>query len=43
MGEAIAHLHRLERAGRLARVAHAGGVARFAPAQEEAWTSALTA
>jgi glyoxylase-like metal-dependent hydrolase (beta-lactamase superfamily II) len=43
MGEAIAHLHYLERAGRLRRVAAQDGVARFAPAKEQAWKSALTA
>jgi glyoxylase-like metal-dependent hydrolase (beta-lactamase superfamily II) len=43
MGEAIAHLHYLERAGRLRRAVGGDGVARFAPAKEEAWQSALTA
>ena len=43
MGEAIAHLHCLERAGRLRRAVGADGVTRFAPATEKAWTSALTA
>jgi glyoxylase-like metal-dependent hydrolase (beta-lactamase superfamily II) len=43
MGEAIAHLHYLERAGSLRRVVGDDGVARFAPAREQAWTSALTA
>jgi glyoxylase-like metal-dependent hydrolase (beta-lactamase superfamily II) len=43
MGEAIAHLHYLERAGRLRREAAVDGVTRFAPAKEEAWKSALTA
>lgn len=43
MGEAIAHLHYLERAGRLRRARGADGVTRFALAKEEAWTSALTA
>jgi glyoxylase-like metal-dependent hydrolase (beta-lactamase superfamily II) len=43
MGEAIAHLHTLERSGQLQRVATGDGVARFAPAKEEAWKSALTA
>ena len=43
MGEAIAHLHYLERAGGLRRTVGADGVARFAPAKEEAWKSALTA
>ncbi len=41
MGEAIAHLHFLERAGRLRRAVGDDGVARFAPAKEEAWQSAL--
>jgi glyoxylase-like metal-dependent hydrolase (beta-lactamase superfamily II) len=43
MGEAIAHLHFLERAGKLRRAVGADGVTRFAPATEKAWTSALTA
>jgi hypothetical protein len=43
MGEAIAHLHYLERAGSLRRAVGADGVTRFAPATEKAWTSALTA
>jgi glyoxylase-like metal-dependent hydrolase (beta-lactamase superfamily II) len=43
MGEAIAHLHFLERAGRLARAVDADGVTRFAPAKEQAWKSVLTA
>jgi len=43
MGEAIAHLHYLQRAGGLRRTVGADGVARFAPAKEEAWKSALTA
>jgi glyoxylase-like metal-dependent hydrolase (beta-lactamase superfamily II) len=43
MGEAIAHLHYLERAGGLRRAVGKDGVARFAPAKEEAWQSALTA
>jgi len=43
MGEAIAHLHVLERAGSLRRVLGSDGVARFAPAREQAWQSALTA
>jgi glyoxylase-like metal-dependent hydrolase (beta-lactamase superfamily II) len=43
MGEAIAHLHYLERAGSLRRDVSVNGVARFAPAKEEAWQSALTA
>jgi glyoxylase-like metal-dependent hydrolase (beta-lactamase superfamily II) len=43
MGEAIAHLHYLERAGRLRRAVGADGVARFAPAKEEAWQSPATA
>jgi len=42
MGEAIAHLHYLERAGRLRRAVGDDGVARFAPAKEEAWQSAMT-
>ena len=42
MGEAIAHLHYLERAGRLRRAVGDDGVARFAPAQEEAWQNAMT-
>lgn len=41
MGEAIAHLHYLERAGRLRRAVGKDGVARFAPAKEEAWQSAM--
>jgi glyoxylase-like metal-dependent hydrolase (beta-lactamase superfamily II) len=43
LGEAIAHLHFLERAGSLRRTVGADGLARFAPAKEEAWKSALTA
>jgi len=43
MGEAIAHLHFLERAGSLRRAVGADGVTRFSPATEKAWTSALTA
>ncbi|MGH8687956.1 MAG: MBL fold metallo-hydrolase [Burkholderiales bacterium] len=43
MGEAMAHLHYLERAGRLRREPGADGVARFAAVTEEAWKSALTA
>jgi glyoxylase-like metal-dependent hydrolase (beta-lactamase superfamily II) len=43
MGEAIAHLHFLERTGSLRRAVGADGVTRFAPATEKAWTSALTA
>ena len=43
MGEAIAHLHYLERAGSLKRAVGADGVTRFAPTTEKAWTSALTA
>jgi glyoxylase-like metal-dependent hydrolase (beta-lactamase superfamily II) len=43
MGEAIAHLHFLERAGSLRRAVGADGVTRFAPAKEEAWQRALTA
>jgi len=43
MGEAIAHLHFLERAGSVRRALGADGVARFAPVKEEAWKSALTA
>jgi glyoxylase-like metal-dependent hydrolase (beta-lactamase superfamily II) len=43
MGEAIAHLHFLERTGRLRRAVGADGVTRFAPATEKAWTRALTA
>jgi glyoxylase-like metal-dependent hydrolase (beta-lactamase superfamily II) len=43
MGEAIAHLHFLERAGSLARAVGADGVTRFSPAKEPAWKSALTA
>jgi glyoxylase-like metal-dependent hydrolase (beta-lactamase superfamily II) len=43
MGEAIAHLHYLERAGSLRRSVGADGVARFARAREAAWKSALTA
>jgi glyoxylase-like metal-dependent hydrolase (beta-lactamase superfamily II) len=42
MGEAIAHLHYLESAGGLRRTVGEDGVARFAPAKEEAWQSALT-
>jgi glyoxylase-like metal-dependent hydrolase (beta-lactamase superfamily II) len=43
MSEAIAHLHYLERAGRLRRVAAPDGIVRFAPAKETAWKNALTA
>jgi glyoxylase-like metal-dependent hydrolase (beta-lactamase superfamily II) len=43
MGEAIAHLHYLERAGGLRRAVGDDGVARFAPAKEEAWQSPVTA
>jgi glyoxylase-like metal-dependent hydrolase (beta-lactamase superfamily II) len=43
MGEAIAHLHFLERTGSLRRAVGADGVTRFAPATEKAWTRALTA
>jgi len=43
MGEAIAHLHYLERAGSLRRTLGADGVARFAAAKEKAWKNALTA
>jgi glyoxylase-like metal-dependent hydrolase (beta-lactamase superfamily II) len=43
MGEAIAHLHFLERAGSVRRARDADGVARFAPAKETAWKNALTA
>jgi len=43
MGEAIAHLHVLERAGRLRRSRGADGVIRFALVKETAWTSAQTA
>lgn len=43
MGEAIAHLHYLERAGRLRRAVGDDGVARFAPVKEEAWQSPVTA
>ena len=43
MGEAIAHLHYLERAGRLRRRVGPDGVARFAPTEEQAWNQALTA
>ncbi|MDA1116600.1 MAG: MBL fold metallo-hydrolase [Proteobacteria bacterium] len=42
MGEAIAHLHYLERAGRLRRAMGDDGVVRFAPAKEEAWQNAMT-
>jgi glyoxylase-like metal-dependent hydrolase (beta-lactamase superfamily II) len=43
MGEAIAHLHYLERAGGLRRDVGDDGVARFAPVKEEAWQSPVTA
>jgi len=43
MGEAIAHLHYLERAGGLRRDVGADGVARFAPVKEEAWQSPVAA
>lgn len=43
MGEAIAHLHTLERAGRLRRSRGADGVIRFALAKEKTWEQALTA
>jgi glyoxylase-like metal-dependent hydrolase (beta-lactamase superfamily II) len=43
MGEAIAHLHYLERAGSLRRAVGADGVARFSPVKEKAWKSAVTA
>jgi len=43
MGEAIAHLHYLERAGRLRRARGEDGVTRFARIKEEAWKNALTA
>jgi glyoxylase-like metal-dependent hydrolase (beta-lactamase superfamily II) len=43
MGEAIAHLHCLERAGRLRRTRGADGVTRFALAKEKEWQNALTA
>jgi glyoxylase-like metal-dependent hydrolase (beta-lactamase superfamily II) len=43
MGEAIAHLHYLERAGRLRRSRGQDGVTRFALIKEEAWDKALTA
>jgi glyoxylase-like metal-dependent hydrolase (beta-lactamase superfamily II) len=43
MGEAIAHLHFLERSGRLRRSVGQDGVARFAPTREEAWKTALMA
>ncbi len=43
MGEAIAHLHYLERAGRLRRMRGQDGVTRFALIKEEAWEKALTA
>lgn len=43
MGEAIAHLHTLERAGRLRRSRGADGVIRFALVKEKAWEKALTA
>jgi glyoxylase-like metal-dependent hydrolase (beta-lactamase superfamily II) len=43
MGEAIAHLHYLERMGSLRRAVGADGVTRFTPATEKAWTSVLTA
>lgn len=43
MGEAIAHLHYLERAGRLRRMRGEDGVSRFALIKEKAWEKALTA
>jgi glyoxylase-like metal-dependent hydrolase (beta-lactamase superfamily II) len=43
MGEAIAHLHYLERAGRLRRARGQDGVTRFALVEEKAWEKALTA
>jgi len=43
MGEAIAHLHVLERAGRLRRARGQDGVFRFALVKEEAWQKVLTA
>lgn len=43
MGEAIAHLHYLERAGGLRRAVGDDGVARFGPVKEEAWQSPVTA
>jgi glyoxylase-like metal-dependent hydrolase (beta-lactamase superfamily II) len=43
MGEAIAHLHYLERAGRLRRTRDQDGVTRFALIKEKAWEKALTA
>jgi glyoxylase-like metal-dependent hydrolase (beta-lactamase superfamily II) len=43
MGEAIAHLHCLERAGRLRRARGADGVMRFSLAKEKEWEKALTA
>jgi glyoxylase-like metal-dependent hydrolase (beta-lactamase superfamily II) len=43
MGEAIAHLHYLERAGRLRRTRGQDGVTRFALIKEKAWEKALTA
>jgi glyoxylase-like metal-dependent hydrolase (beta-lactamase superfamily II) len=43
MGEAIAHLHLLERAGRLRRLCGPDGVIRFALIEEKAWAKALTA
>jgi len=43
MGEAIAHLHTLERAGRLRRARGEDGVVRFALIKEKAWEKALTA
>jgi len=43
MGEAIAHLHTLERAGRLRRTSGPDGVTRFALIKEKAWDQALTA
>jgi len=43
MGEAIAHLHYLERAGRLRRARGQDGVHRFALIKEKAWEKALTA
>jgi len=43
MGEAIAHLHYLERAGGLRRAVGHDGVARFAPVKEEAWQNPVTA
>jgi len=43
MGEAIAHLQYLERAGRLRRARGEDGVTRFALIKEDAWKNALTA